>query len=499
MKIAKGDLFRRILLNYKRLTGSLYSYPEVFQQNSDWFGDFEGRSILALTSLYCALQGHEKEQRVVMEHLQQIFLHIDEFLNDDGYFGNKFDGFVVDEQQLSGNSWYIRGLIEYYRLTGDEKCIKYIKSIVKNYLIPIAPFFEKYPSSIRDFGGVGGHACEKIIDSWKVSTDVGCAFISLDGYTAIYEILPDPTLKEKIAEIIRKFLTIDYIALECQTHATLSCARGILRFYQCTKDAKYLEYAKTIFQQYVQCGMTLDYGNINWFNRPSTWTEPCCIIDSMILSKQLFLLTKNEEYLKLFNRIYVNGLRTFQRSNGGAGCSTCAYGNNNELKMYLYEAYFCCTMRLSNGFNEIVDFSSFYKEKKLFLPISCDGQYCDDNIDLSFQNDVYSHDEIILTINAIKEPLNVCLYVPEFACCDSYNKENGFINLFLDKPGEIIIPIKLLIRNKDFLLFRGDMMLTTKVQSDKETFFLYNGMEYSPLYDNSQFEEEELKGKIQYV
>ncbi|MDD6302711.1 MAG: glycoside hydrolase family 127 protein [Bacillales bacterium] len=499
MKIANGDLFRRILLNYKRLTESLYSYPEVFKQNSDWPGDFEGRSILALTSLYRALQGNEKEQSVVMEHLQQIFLHIDEFLNNDGYFGNKFDGQVVNEQQLSGNSWYIRGLIDYYRLTGEKKCIKYLKSIVKNYLIPIAPFFEKYPSSIRDFGGVGGHECGTIIDSWKVSTDVGCAFISLDGYTAIYELLPDPILKEKIAGIIRKFLTIDYISLECQTHATLSCTRGILRFYQCTKDVKYLEYAKKIFNKYIQYGMTLDYGNINWFNRPSTWTEPCCIIDSMIISKQLYLLTENEDYLKLFNRIYVNELRTFQRSNGGAGCSTCAYGNNNELKMYLYEAYFCCTMRLSNGFSEIVDFSSFYKEKKLLLPISCDGQYYDDNVDLSFQNDVYSHDEIVLTINAINEPLNLYLYVPNFACCDSYEKVNGLINLTIDKPGKIIIPITLLIRNEGKLLLRGDMLLTTKAQSDKETIFLYNGKEYSPLYDNSQFEEEELKGKIQYV
>ena len=37
---------------------------------------------------------------------------------------------------------------------------------------------------------------------------------------------------------------------------------------------------------------TYDYSNINWFKREDTWTEPCCVIDSMILTKELYLILR---------------------------------------------------------------------------------------------------------------------------------------------------------------------------------------------------------------
>lgn len=498
MKKSLGDLHRRIILNYRRLTGPLYSYPEIFRQRSDWAGDFEGRGILALISLYRALEGYPKERRVILRQLKEIFLHLEEYLNEDGYFGEIFQGDYVDEQQLSGNSWYIRGLIEYYRLSGDPKCLALLKSIVETYLLPIAPFFSRYPSSPRAFGGVGGHSSKELVDGWKVSTDVGCAFISLDGYTHVYELTQDERLKGPIERIIEKFLTIDFVSLECQTHATLSCARGILRFYEVTKEERYLACAENIFREYLKKGMTLDYGNINWFNRPLTWTEPCCIVDSMILSKKLYLLTKDEAYLQMLNRTYINAVRTFQRKNGGAGCSTCAYADRYEMRMFLYEAFFCCTMRLGEGFAELQEFSVSTEDASLLLPLSSDGEYQSESIALEFETDVYAHPAVRLKIARLLHPTRLLLYVPSSCAIGGYEKQGALVSVPVQEPGTVVIPVSLPVQKEGRMLFRGDMLLTVK-KDDSASFFRYHGKEYSPLYDNSQFGEQELKGKVQYV
>lgn len=44
--------------------------------------------------------------------------------------------------------------------------------------------------------------------------------------------------------MIDKFMSIDKVGAHCQTHATLSAARGIMRYYEKTKEPGYLEYVK---------------------------------------------------------------------------------------------------------------------------------------------------------------------------------------------------------------------------------------------------------------
>ena len=251
MKKVRDDLYRRILLNRLRLDDSLYRYEKVFTETSSWPGDFPGRAILALVSLYDAFDGYSTVKDDILSQLKDIFCHIDEYLNKDNYFGIPFNNEFVDEQQVAGNSWYLRGLIGYYRITKEEKYLDQIKSIVKNFLNPISSFYSHYPTIMRDFGGVGGHITEELYDGWRLSSDIGCAFIMIDGMTAVYELTKNDALKENLRLIIEKFLTIDFVNLECQTHATLSCARGIYRFYQSTNEEKYLQYAIEIFDKYL--------------------------------------------------------------------------------------------------------------------------------------------------------------------------------------------------------------------------------------------------------
>ena len=492
-----GDLFRRIKLNRRRMNDKIYHADELLPYVGGWPGDFPGRGILSLTSLYKALNGYEVEQNSIINQLDDIFSKIDLYLNKHYYFGDIFDGEVLDEQQISGNSWYLRGLIEYYRLTKNDKYLDQIKTIANEYLLKIALFYENYPIEVtREDGGVAGHSNDNIYSNWKLSSDIGCAFIMLDGVTSVYEILKTPELKNMIEKLIDKFLYINYVEFECQTHATLSCARGIFKFYKMTNDKKYLNYVVDIFNKYLEFGITYDYANINWFNRKNTWTEPCCIIDSLILSKYLYLETNDISYLKIFNRIYMNSLRTFQRDNGGAGCSTCAIDDHYMIKNHLYEAFFCCTMRLGEGLYEISNF--IIEGKELIVPYNTFIEYKNENDHIIIDNEIYNSNKIKINVNKVANVSKIMLYVPDNVEVEGYEIIDNFITIDTQEASSIVINVKFSPVIENDLCFKGDMLLTIK-ENDDEDKITINGKSYSPIYDNTRFNEIELNKRVQYV
>ena len=466
-RIAKGELLSRIKLSRRRLSCKMYSYPGVFNQNSTWPGDWEGRCILALTSLYFAFNGYPEEQESVKAQLKEIVIHLKDHVNEDGYFGELVNESYVNEQQISGNSWYLRGLIEYYQISGEEEILSLIKRIEERFLFKIAKFYATYPLDERERGGVGGHLEATPRDGWLTSSDVGCAFIMLDAMSEAYYLLRDPHLKEILESIIKIFLSIDFVNLECQTHATLSCARGILTFYRATGEKKYLSYAELIFSKYINDGMTKDYSNLNWFKRPDTWTEPCCIVDSFMLASQLFEITGEKKYLVLFNRIYLNSFRMAQRSNGGAGCNTCLTESQTHVHGFIYEAFFCCTMRFPEGLRFAKKYSSSWKEGALLINLLfpqeielCNGAR------VSIKGDIYQKKTAKLLFSNVKEGFKASVYAPSTVPFEikgaeaSYNDER--ISFEVKEDCEITIRFSPVVHLEDKLLFAGDMLLVKR-------------------------------------
>lgn len=176
--------------------------------------------------------------------------------------------------------------------------------------------------------------------------------MSIDGLSHAYALLRDARILSLLDEMIDVCLSIDKVALRVQTHCTLTAARGMMRLYMLTANPRYLDGAKAIYLLYTEGGgMTATYQNVNWWGRPDTWTEPCAIVDSLMLACELYKVEKQEHYRTVAARIWHNGLATAQRANGGAGTDTVVTydGGTNTLHSKKYEAYFCCTMRLSEG------------------------------------------------------------------------------------------------------------------------------------------------------
>ena len=348
----RAELDERIERSYNRLLGDYYQMPDVFQEYcADWPGDKEGRALLAFVS-------HYKITGRINPCMEELMKALPRYTNEHLYFDPKQDP-VIHEQQLSGHSWFLRGLCEHYEQFGDEFSLTALKSVTEHLYLPTAGRYAGYPVN-RDpkhlnEGGVSGHSAT-LLDGWNLSTDVGCAFMAIDGLSHVYKITKDERVKALLDEMIGVYTAIDKVALRAQTHCTLTAARGMLRMYGETRDDWYLSHAKDIYELYtVGGGMDLTYQNLNWWGRPNTWTEPCAIVDSVMVALTLYEITGEDAYRRMATRIYHNGLATAQRPNGGAGTDSVVYLPYDQFpgvtEQYLtgYEAPFCCTMRLAEG------------------------------------------------------------------------------------------------------------------------------------------------------
>ena len=348
----QAELDERIARSFNRLLGDYYQMPAVFQEYcADWPGDKEGRALLAFVSHYKMTGKRNPCMEALMEALPK-------YTNEHLYFDPKQDP-VIHEQQLSGHSWYLRGLCEHYEQFGDEFSLTALKSVTEHLFLPTAGRYRTYPVS-RDpkhlnEGGVSGHSAT-LLEGWQLSTDVGCAFMAIDGLSHVYKITKDARVKDLLDEMIEVYSAIDKVTLRAQTHCTLTAARGMLRMYGETGDGSYLARAKAIYELYtVGGGMDLTYQNLNWWGRPNTWTEPCAIVESVMVALTLYEITQEDVYRRMAARIYHNGLATAQRPNGGAGTDSVVYLHYGDFpgvsEQYLtgYEAPFCCTMRLCEG------------------------------------------------------------------------------------------------------------------------------------------------------
>ena len=347
-----------VFLSSQRLKDNIYSSEQVWQPKEyPWPADWEGRCLLALSCLNEILKEKNSYADTIVQELQQ---HV----NEEGYMGAVLNKQEVDEQQLSGHGWLLRGLMAYYRQMHDSQSIMHAENIVHHLFLPIINCVNGYPLEKKEkkSGAVSGHN-NTVINGWRVSTDIGCVFISLDGLTDYYVVKPEAELKILIDKLIDKFCEVDKIAIKAQTHATLTATRAILRMYDYTGEERYLQIAQKEFENYLSYGMTDTYENFNWFGRPDTWTEPCAVVDSLILALRFWEMYQDDFYSTLARRIWFNGLSYCHRNNGGAGPNTCVTREQPVLKVSMFEAPFCCTMRYCEGLLYVMNHKELFVEK----------------------------------------------------------------------------------------------------------------------------------------
>lgn len=425
---AQGDYRRRALLNFDRLEGEEYRPDAVFKPGDyDWPGEYEGRAILAL-SLLAQATGREPK------YLREIISELPSHFNERGYLGRVLGKSQVDEQQLSGHSWLLRGLCEYFLWSKDEQVLGMARRIAENLFLPARDAYTTYPIKPEQRsagGGESGNLTGDLHDGWYCSTDISCAFIGLDGVTHLYEITRDQRLKALIEAMIAKFLEIDLVGITAQTHATLTALRGILRFYECMRDehpelvdhpelVEGLDGAKRIYNLYKTQAMTENYENFNWFARPE-WTEPCAVIDSFIVAVSLWKHTGERAYLDDAHSILFNGMGYELRPNGGFGTNSCSGSKDEFLGVSCYEATWCCVMRGGEGLARAIQYLCFVDEGRILLPfcencsLSVSAGGGEIVFDQSSEYPTGGKTVIQVRESSVTRPITLGLYVPPWA------------------------------------------------------------------------------------
>jgi len=364
----RGELQTRLERNLQRLQEEKYLPQNVFLtmvQSGDWPGDTEGRTILGL--VLDAQAAH-----ITPTYLDEIIRLIPSHLNEKGYMGPVFPG-IMHEQQLSGNGWMLRGLSEYYLWKNDPKVLEMLRNLACNLFLPAQGVCKSYPISPEQRAqGVGAESGSIVGDlgQWKLSSDIGCVFIGMEGLIHAYQVTGDKRLSPVVEELIQRFLEMDLLAIKAQTHATLTGCRGLIRYAEITGEKHYIQEAAKRFDLYVKNGMTENFENYNWFCRYDTWTEPCAIVDSYLLAIQLWQHTRDKAYLEWAEQIYYNALCHTQRWNGGFGCDNCPGGAiaSAQLKAHAPEAHWCCTMRGAEGLSNAARYSCVQDGKNIYFP-----------------------------------------------------------------------------------------------------------------------------------
>ena len=365
--LASGSpLQERILRNQSRLESELYQPDRAIADDVNWPGDYVGRTILGVTMDARALHAEPR-------YLGEILRRLPDSRNAKGYLGGDF-GKVINEQQLSGHGWLLRGLCEYYKWKGDESVLPVIRTIVDSLFLPGTGRYAAYPIAPEQRSTTGGAASGSIgaaTPDWMLSTDVGCLFIGMAGLIDAYEVLGDERIVPTIEEMLGRFLEVDLTGIQMQTHATLSALRGMLKYHALTGEDKWLEAAKERWATYEKDGMTCNYANYNWFGRFDAWTEPCAVVDSYIVAFNLWLETRDAHYRDMAELIYYNALCHGQRENGGFGCDSTPLPDSPFLKVVIPEATWCCTMRGGEGLPRVAASAWARDGRKLYVPFFC--------------------------------------------------------------------------------------------------------------------------------
>jgi hypothetical protein len=413
-----GELGARLQKNFDRLEEEKYQPDHVFltlQQSNNWPGDTEGRTVLGLT---LDAQATHREPKFLDEILKRFPSH----MNGRGYFGNIEPAGSVDEQQLSSQGWVLRGLCEHYLWKHDERDLAMINRIIDNLVLPTNGLHAQYPidPKQRDHGGHASGSKAKKIGAWTLSTDIGCDFIFMDGVIQAYQVTHREELKPIIDEMIARFLQIDLVAIKAQTHASLTAMRGLLRYYESTHDEKLLKAVIDRFETYQRHGMTENYENYNWFDRPE-WTEPCAVVDSYMVAVGLWRWTREAKYLELAEHIYYNALAFEQRANGGFGTDYCSGANRNDVSVHLQEAHWCCTMRGGEGLSRVAQSLFFTDDNGVYVTHFNDAEATLDfgqrgTMRLREETDYPFEDGVTFTVleSSLNAPVELRLFMPSW-------------------------------------------------------------------------------------
>ena len=256
--------------------------PEPVWEGWPWPGDLIGRH---LSNLHVAAPLGWSTARQRQIEILNTALPLQRRLGNFGADPPK----VTDVEVISGNAFALRGLMDAYEDTQDQRALAAAQRL--------AAFFAANFDYYKDRGPIGsmhefyGHC--------------------LDGLVRLHVLAGDPdalTLAERIAA---------RTGLTSHTHHSLSMYRGVLELYNVTGNSDYLQHAEA-YLAWVRANRIVT-GGVPEAMPKSKQDEGCALADYVMVNLMMFRATGRAVYLDEAENTLVNHLFMNQFHTGGFG------------------------------------------------------------------------------------------------------------------------------------------------------------------------------------
>ena len=353
--IREGFTARPYMLNY--LLADLLGLSDEGSPCGHWAGDESGRyiNVLSYIAPYAGNIYPRELKQNLMQKLKDVVEGILPLQRQEGYFGKKeLEEGKIYRDQISGQGWLLRGLVEYYKLTRDEKAILSAKKLgdyyIKTHLLWTTP--------------------EAMIDMEQGK----CAYVysnythCIDGLVNLWRVTKEEKyldLAKKIGKLVKTF------EHSIHSHHFFSTLRGLINLYLATGDKFYLNKVEAEWDEISTKGI-LPTGGVpecytNW-----TSDEGCSEADWAMINLYLWSITQKPRYIEMAEKIILNHFYWNQCSNGGFsgnyGGGDFRLGKMGNLTPgKRTEAYWCCSMHCTFALAEIARHIFTYNEKTLYV------------------------------------------------------------------------------------------------------------------------------------
>jgi len=262
------------------------------------------------------------------------------YQNPNGSFGRNQqpEGWDMWGRQLWGHGRLLVGLIEYYKLSHDERVLQAAERL-------------------------GDYLTATIAD-WAVDNRSHHWFTN---YTSLIEslmILNECSENSRYLEAAQKMAALIPEFGYYHSHGFLISLVGLAKLFQKTNDPAYWHTLQDIYwRDLIRHTHRPDGAVCEWFPLDSR-TEGCSIVDWLRLNLHMWQISRDAIYLEEAERTWLNALNFHQTHNGAFGHARI---NSRGFDSPYSEAWWCCLMHGLFGFAEVLQHSIAAEGNKVYV------------------------------------------------------------------------------------------------------------------------------------
>lgn len=285
-----------------------------------WQTEFWGKWITSAISAY--EYNNDPELKLIIDNAVKELISTQ---TPDGYIGNYAPEAHLRQWDVWGRKYTLLGLIAYYDLTKDKKCISAAKKLLDFTMTEIGPGKSDINKSGNYRGMASGSILEPIILLYNRTGEK--KYLDFSKYIAgQWEISEGPQL---IPKAINKIPVAERFPVNNETqwwtwengqkaYEMMSCYEGLIELYRVTGEKKYLISVQNVVRNIIDdeiniCGSGAAmecwyHGRMNQAYQSRHSMETCVTMTWMKLLLNLYKLTGDTEYLDQFEISMYNAL-----------------------------------------------------------------------------------------------------------------------------------------------------------------------------------------------